>query len=194
MPKTREHHTAETPKGLLNAITNGIVGWLSYQSRLSAHTLYSELFVYPTILEIALREGWQCEGQFQPFKEKQGSNPVGAPQAIDFVFRKTRKDKNAGRAHEDMIVAEVKFLRTRAPSAKDITNDLDKLRKYYATHRIENPYLVCLYIGTMKWIERVLEGMDASGNSPEELNVHADFKSSDGKTHWAAASVQISQK
>jgi hypothetical protein len=107
---------------LLNALADGLTGYMTYESRCGMSMAYTEYLLYGPIVRIANHLGWRVETEW-PHEKTVGKKATrGDYRRIDFVFRP------AARTLKGWVALEVKWLPTRKTSL-DVSRDVSKLRK-----------------------------------------------------------------
>jgi len=88
-------------KNLINAITEGLLGYLIYLSRTGMQEAYSEYLLYDPIIRIAKDKGWEIKSEY-PTDNKTTS---GDKKRIDFLFKSSNDQSK-------VIGLEVKYIKT----------------------------------------------------------------------------------
>ena len=103
------------PRNLIKALSEGILGYMLYQSRCGIHEAYSEYLLYDPIVRISKDKNWSIESEFS-VDSKRGK---GDKQRIDFLCGSSVNNTKIG--------LEIKFLKTR-DSQLNIKSDIYKLK------------------------------------------------------------------
>ena len=119
------------PRNLIVSLTEGLLGYLIYQSRCGLHEAYSEYLLYDPIVRIAKDKGWHIKSEFVVDTKLS----KGDKKRIDFLF--TDKINNT------LIGLEVKYLKNKN-SSLTIKNDIDKLNSLQ--NHVEYNKLLCFVI------------------------------------------------
>jgi hypothetical protein len=119
------------PRNLIVSLTEGLLGYLIYQSRCGLHEAYSEYLLYDPTVRIAKDKGWQIKSEF--IVDTKLSK--GDKKRIDFLF--TDKINNT------LIGLEVKYLKNKN-SLISIANDLEKLNSLQ--NHVEYNKMLCFII------------------------------------------------
>ena len=115
------------PKNLIKAISDGLLGFLLYKSRLRQYQVYSEKWLYEPIYMIGKMQGWEVYVEVVLKNEKNNKTKRGDKKRLDFLFLKGDK----------VLMVEVKYIKENKyiPS---IINDKEKFLKMY--NKIEGFY------------------------------------------------------
>ncbi len=103
------------PRNLIVAISEGILGYMLYQSRCGIYEAYSEYLLYDPIVRISKDKNWKIESEFS-VDSKKGK---GDKQRIDFLFTSLTDDNIK-------IGLEIKYLKY-GNSSLDIKKDMIKI-------------------------------------------------------------------
>ena len=115
------------PKNLIKAISDGLLGFLLYKSRLRQYQVFSEKWLYEPIYMIGKMQGWEVYVEVVLKNEKNNKTKRGDKKRLDFLFLKGDK----------VLMVEVKYIKENKyiPSIK---NDKEKFLKMY--NKIEGFY------------------------------------------------------
>jgi hypothetical protein len=105
---------------LMKKLVQGLSGWLAFQQAKKSSPLYSEVFVYQPIYELATSLGWKVIPQCKIEKsssEKTRGKP-GKYRTFDFCFFKTEEKRS--------VALEVKFSRHHGKHNLEIREDIKK--------------------------------------------------------------------
>ena len=105
---------------LMKKLVQGLSGWLTYQQAKRNSPLYSEVFVYQPIYELASTLGWtvipQCKIEKSTSEKARAKS--GKHRTFDFCFFKMEEKKS--------IALEVKFSRHHGKHNLEIKDDIKK--------------------------------------------------------------------
>ncbi len=102
----------------MKKLVRGLSGWLTFQQVRKSSPLYSEVFVYQPIFEIASSLGWEVIPQLKIEKPASNENKLGRRRTFDFAFFK--------KGIKRPIVLEVKFSKHRGRHDLEINKDVKK--------------------------------------------------------------------
>ena len=107
------------PRGIIEAISDALVGYLTVQARCGLSPAYSEYLLYDPIVRVCRYRGWVVECEV-PLRNR--AKHRGDYQRIDFRLRRGRSTRRA-------LYLEVKY-RRRLHKKIDVTKDQQKLQTF----------------------------------------------------------------
>ncbi|MBM3273145.1 hypothetical protein FJY94_07885 [Candidatus Kaiserbacteria bacterium] len=115
---------ANKSSSLMRVLSDGLTGYLAYESRCGMNEAYSEYFLYSPIVRIANHRVWRVEAEWPYLRGKAGrKQTVGDHKRIDFLFR---LPSDLDSTDSPWLALEVKWIR-RGTKRLNVKNDIDKL-------------------------------------------------------------------
>jgi hypothetical protein len=116
--------------GLIHALTDGLCGFLAFESRCGMSAAYNEYFLYRPIIEIVKhRQGWRLISEW-PLNQQTERSGSGDHKRIDFLFES--KGSTDSSEESIFIAAEIKWA-NNATSYLDVKRDVTKLISLFST-------------------------------------------------------------
>ena len=116
--------------GLLGALTDGLCGFLAFESRCGMSAGYNEYFLYRPIIEIVKhRPGWRLVSEW-PLTQQTGKSGAGDHKRIDFLFESKASTNSSEEPR--FVAVEIKWA-NNATRYLDVTRDVTKLTSLLTT-------------------------------------------------------------
>lgn len=126
----------------LKALTEGLVGFMTYESRCKMSQVYNEYFLYYPINRILNVKGWDINAEKKV--EKKYSN--GDYKRVDFYLYNLSNKYKDNKGRKIGVAIEIKWIPNKSKYIPKIDKDIDKLKKLLGKRIIKN-YCFIMFIG-----------------------------------------------
>jgi hypothetical protein len=181
-------------KALLQALADGLTGYMTFESRCGMSAAYTEYLLYAAIVRMVNHRAmkWQMESEW-PYQQVAGlkSKGRGDQKRIDFFFNP--KDSSEAKL-KNSVLLEVKYAKNS--SRLKVAGDIEKLKEALKLHNAISPVAFILIAGLHRFdtngfahLQNKVSGFDAN----QTAMISVGYKGNGTRHNYGVSIYQVHQ-